>query len=456
MKSGIARTAMVGIALASAGALLAGCAGGGSSTATTGGRTTITVAIDAGLEQAAKDAFAAQVKTFEKQNPGVTVKSQEYTWTGTTFSAELAGGTVPDVFTIPFTDGRGLIANKQVADISGLVADLPYAKDFNPKIAQAGEDSKGRIWAVPIAAYGQAVHYNRDLFEKAGLDPDKPPTTWAGIRTDAKKIADATGQAGYATMTTGNTGGWILTTLVNAWGGRTENAGGTKPTIDTATAKKVLEYLHDLRWVDDSMGSNFLYDWNGINQAFAAGQIGMYVSGGGNYSNLVTQNAIEPDSYGLTVLPLTGKDAGVLGGGTLAAVSPKATSAQQAAAVKWIDFYYLKMLTDKSSAQATAKLSASLDQPVGSPQLPVFNQKMFDEQQSWIKPYINVPVDQMTSYTKNVFSQGLVPEPRTATQDVYGVLDNVVQAVLTNKDADIDQLLAAAQTQAEAKYAAAK
>ncbi len=41
---------------------------------------------------------------------------------------------------------------------------------------------------------------------------------------------------------------------------------------------EVLQRLHAMRWDDNSMGSNFLYDWAGINQAFAAGQIGMYVS----------------------------------------------------------------------------------------------------------------------------------------------------------------------------------
>ena len=53
---------------------------------------------------------------------------------------------------------------------------------------------------MPIAAYGQALHYNRTLFQQAGLDPDKPPTTWDEIRQDAKQIADKTGKAEYSGM----------------------------------------------------------------------------------------------------------------------------------------------------------------------------------------------------------------------------------------------------------------
>ncbi|WP_337458560.1 extracellular solute-binding protein [Microbacterium sp. KHB019] len=449
----IRRTAFGAVAMTSAVALLAGCAGGGGNADDAAdGPVTIQVAIDAGLEPEARETFDSRVAEFEDANPDITIEAQEYTWTGTTFAAELAGGTLPDVFPIPFTDGRGLIERKQIADISELVAKLPYADQFNPNVAQAGEDADGNMWAVPIAAYGQGLHYNRTLFEEAGLDPDKPPTSWDEVREYAKTISDATGQAGYATMTSANTGGWILATTVNAFGGRTENADSTAPTVDSDEVAEALEYLHDLRWDDNSMGSNFLYDWGTINQDFAAGRIGMYISGGGNYPNLVTQNALNPDDYGLTVLPLDGADPGVLGGGTLAAVNPKAGDAEQAAAVKWIDFYYMGKITNEDAAVASAELSASLDQPVGAPELPVFDQELFDQNREWIADYINVPVEQMAPYTDQIFDQPIIPEPRVATQEVYALLDTVVQAVLTDEDADIAALLSDVQAQAESVY----
>lgn len=456
MKSRIKRIALSGTAVLSTAALLAGCAGSTGGDAAADGPVTIQVAIDAGLEPEARETFDARVAEFEEANSDITVEAQEYTWTGTTFAAELAGGTLPDVFPIPFTDGRGLIERKQIADISGLVAELPYADKFNPNVAQAGQDADGNMWAVPIAAYGQGLHYNRTLFEEAGLDPDKPPTTWDEVREYAKQITDATGEAGYATMTSANTGGWILATTVNAFGGRTENDDSTAPTIDSDAVVEALEYLHELRWDDNSMGANFLYDWGTINQDFAAGRIGMYVSGGGNYPNLVTQNALNPDDYGLTVLPLQGDDPGVLGGGTLAAVNPKATAAEQAASVKWIDFYYMGKITNEEAATASAKLSASLDQPVGAPELPVFDQELFDQNREWISEFINVPVEQMNPYTDQIGEQQILPEPRISTQEVYALLDTVVQAVLTDQNADIKSLLADAQTQAEGIYAAAE
>ena len=81
--------------------------------------------------------------------------------------------------------------------------------------------------------------------------------------------------------------------------------------------------LKQMRWTDNSMGANFDYGWSDINQAFAAGNVGMYVSGSDVYTNLVQASKIDPSIYGLAALPIAkNKNAGVLGGGTEVAVKP--------------------------------------------------------------------------------------------------------------------------------------
>ena len=444
-------------------AAVAGCASngstGGSATTppaaagpTTPAPVTITVSIDAGLKDDAVKAIDDRIGQFEAKYPNITVKKQEFTWDATTFTTQLAGGTLPDVFPVPFTDGRGLIQQKQIADISSLVTAYPWAAELNPKVAANGQSADGKLWAVPIAAYGQGLHYNRTLFAQAGLDPDKPPTTWAEVEADAKAISEKTGAAGYAMMTKSNTGGWILTSTVYAMGGRlVEKGTDGKPvvTVNSDATKKALQYLQNLRWNDNAMGSNFLYDWPGIHQDFGAGKIGMFISGGGDYGNLITQNGLKPADYGVTVVPLDGSAAGTLGGGTLAVVNAKATAAQQDASVKWIDFYYIAKLTDQTQAVTDAKTTAAQNLPVGAPQLPVFDKATYDQQQSWIKDYVNVPLNQFAPYTSKIFDQPLLPEPAVSTQDVYAALDPVVQAVLTQKDANIDKLLSDAQAQIE-------
>ena len=442
--------------------VLAVCAGLVSSAAAKSGSAeatqavTITVAsLIPGSTPAAIQQFNNQVKAFEKANPSIDVKPVEYQWTGPTFAAKLAARTLPTVFEVPFTDARTLGDNGQLADLTAEVKKLPYFKKYNPAVLAEGTTSKGKIVALPKGAYAQALHYNRKLFRDAGLDPNKPPTTWAQVQAYAKQIAQKTGKTGYAQMAKDdNTGGWILTTLVYALGGRMEVGRGTSATATLNNPKTVtaLNMLKKMRWTDDSMGSTFDYGWSEINQAFAAGNVGMYISGSDVYTNLVSASNINPSIYGLTTIPLAKNNtAGVLGGGTLVSVRPDANAASRSAAVKWIDFYYERPLITKAQAIRNAKTLVASKQPVGVPALPIFNKAQYDLANTWIKPYINVPQNQMKPFTTRIFGQKLIPEPPVATQAVYHALDPVVQAVLTNRNANISQLLQAANDTAQAQ-----
>ncbi len=55
----------------------------------------------------------------------------------------------------------------------------------------------GTQWGVPIAFSTKALYWNKGLFKDAGLDPEKPPVTWAETIEMAKTIKDKTGIAGY-------------------------------------------------------------------------------------------------------------------------------------------------------------------------------------------------------------------------------------------------------------------
>jgi multiple sugar transport system substrate-binding protein len=408
-----------------------------------------------GSTKAAKQQFANQVKQFEQANPGIKVKSVEYQWTGPTFAAKLAAGTLPTVFTVPFTDARTLGANGQLADLTKEVKALPYFKKYNPAVLAEAKTPTGKIIALPTAAYAQALHYNRQLFSQAGLDPNKPPTTWAEVAADAKQITAKTGKAGYVQMgKDDNTACWILTTMVTALGGRMETGSGTKAkaTLDNPQTLQALNLLKTMRWSDNSMGANFDYGWSDINQAFAAGNVGMYISGSDVFNNLVSASAIDPSIYGLTTIPLASGNpkAGVMGGGTLAAIRPDAKADQRAAGVKWIDFYYEQQLVSKAGAVRNAKTLLASKQPVGTPALPIFNAAQYNLSNNvWIKPYINVPQSQMKPFTNGIFEQPLVPEPAASTQSVYHSLDAVVEAVLTTQNANIPQMLQDANNTAQ-------
>jgi hypothetical protein len=254
-------------------------------------------------------------------------------------------------------------------------------------------------------------------------------------------------------MTMNNTGGWQLTAGTVAHGGRlqVDNGDGTfTSTIDNPGTVADLQFLHDARWEDNSMGSNFLLDWGTINQEFAAGNIGMYTGGSDLYTALVRDFSLDSDVYGLTVIPTEGDEPGALGGGDIAVMSPAIDDATKAASVKWIDWYYMQKLLNKDAAIVDAKALLDQGQAVGTPVLPVLDKATYEESRTWIEPYVNVPLDQMSGFFNGIFDQTPVGEPKGKTQEIYALLDAVVQAVLTDENADISALVKQADKDAQA------
>jgi multiple sugar transport system substrate-binding protein len=429
---------------------------GAASMATAGSQAKVTISVAAlrpGSSDDAKKQFNDNVALFEKQHPNIDVKAVEYAWNGATFAAQLAAGRLPTVFTVPFTDARTLGEHRQVADITAAVKKWPYYNRFQKTVIAEATTAKGRIIGVPYAAYAQGLHYNRELFKQAGLNPNKPPTTWAQLRSYAKRISQRTGAAGYAQMgLNDNTAGWIATTVAYTLGGRMEKGRGTSATatLNNKYTVQALNMLKQMRWTDNSMGSTYDYTWPTINQAFAAGKIGMFINGSDIYTFLVQAANLDPKIYGIAPLPL-GKDknAGVLGGGSIAVLRPDTKGAKLDAAMKWIDFFYMEKLVRKPAAIRDAKILVANKQPVGVPAFPIFNKKQYVLANSWIKPYVNVPLKQMAPFLTGIFKQNLYPEPAASTQSVYHALDPVVQAVFTDKNANISSLLSQANDVAQ-------
>ena len=99
-----------------------------------------------------------------------------------------------------------------------------------------------------------------------------------------------------------NTAGWILTTrrlLARRPDGDGHAARAPRRRSNNPQTVTALNMLKKMRWTDNSMGSNFDYGWSDINQAFAAGNVGMYISGSDVYTNLVQASNIDPSIYGL-------------------------------------------------------------------------------------------------------------------------------------------------------------
>ncbi len=389
-----------------------------------------------------------RVEEFEAANPDIDIESEETAFDAATFNALVAGGQLPTVFNVPFTEMRGLIARQQVTDLTGHLAESETLSAINPLVNEIVTDDE-RVYGIPWGAYTMGLVYNRQLFEQAGLDPDDPPDTWDEVRTAAQAIEAATDAQGFASMTTQNNGGWALTTMSYGFGGTIVNEDGTEADLDGPATVEALEFLRTLRWDDEAMGSNFLLNADDTARLFAGGGAGMYVGGADAYNTMVTNNGMDPDAFGVGPLPQQDDGIGTLSGGTVAIVKPDASEEEIQAAVRWIEFQRFEKFADEQIAKDNAEASAADGIPVGKPELPVVDRETYDRYLGWIEEFVNVPRESYTAYLDSVDTIPLVTEPAVKAQELYAILDTVVQAVLTRDDADIEALLADADAAAQ-------
>ena len=430
---------------------LSACSAG--STDSSDGKVTISVSNLPGSDAPeARKIFLDRVSAFEAENPNIDVEPSETIWAADTFQAMLAGGTMPTVMGVPFTEMSGLIERGQVADITDDIDQDSVLGDLNENVKAVAQNADGDVFGVPVAAYSMSLIYNRDLFTAAGLDPDAPPTDWDGVRAAAKAIDDKTDAQGFQTMTKDSTGGWILAAQSYSRGSELETLDGdtVKATVDNDATKDALEFYRSLRWDDNTMGSNFLLNWGDVNNSFAAGGVGMYVQGADVWDELVTNLGMSADAVGIAPLPQSDEGIGTLGGGNVRVISPKATPEEIKAGLEWVQFLDFSRYTDESVAVEEAKATIADGGSVGMPVVPVVDQSVYDQYLTWVDAEINVPRDHFTDYLESTSSLPIVPEPSYKAQELYAILDSVVQAVLTQEDASIDDLITKAQQSAEA------
>ncbi|GHE65903.1 sugar ABC transporter substrate-binding protein [Streptomyces cellulosae] len=380
--------------------------------------------------------FEEEIAAFEKKNPDIDVVPHDAfpCQDPKTFDAKLAGGQMEDVFYTYFTDAKHVVDINQAADLTPYVKELKSYSTIQQQLRDI-YTVDGKTYGIPRTGYSMGLIYNRELFEKAGLDPDTPPATWDEVRTAAKKIAAlGDGVVGYADYSAQNQGGWHFTAELYSQGGDVVSADGEKATIDTPEGRAVLQTLHDMRWKDESMGSKQLLVINDAQQMMGSGKLGMYLAAPDNIPILVKEKGAEYKN--IAIAPMPGGKATLVGGDGYM-FSKKATPEQIRAGLKWLDHMFLTPGDGFLGDYARAKQN---DAPVGLPELRLFTGAADAKDQQVKQANANVPVENYQAFLDGNQKLEMKIEPPHA-QQLYSVLDGVVSAVLTKEDADIDQLL---------------
>ncbi len=430
-RSFLQRSALVGASALSLD-LLAAC---GGSTATTSATASATInTLPPSSNPGAIYLFNQSIKQFEQAHPGEKIVGKNDPYDPTTYLAKLAAGQAEDVTESYFTEPQLLISKHAVADISSLAKSWQYWSSYNPGIAALATDaSTGKIYGVPVSGYALGIYYNRKMFQAAGLDPDKPPTTWDDFRSYAKELTTAS-VAGYAETSTSNQGGWHFTNWMYTAGGDMQSSNGAKATFNSDKGMSVLQLLKNMRFTDKSTTQQQLFTQADTLQLLATGKVAMVVMAPDQLGTLKTQYQANLDDFGIGPMPQNGGNA-ALTGGNIFIFNPKSSPDVWKAAFDYIIYSNFDLSVMENSLAA----AASSGQVVGAPTNVLFTGAFQQKLTDLANKYANVPVHNYTPFTNS--TAALRPEPRNSAQKMYAALDPVVQAVLTDPNADPQALL---------------
>ena len=218
------------------------------------------------------------------------------------FTAALSAGEAPDVVSIdlilvPYYNSIGAFL-----DLTDRLADYEYKDELNQAMLNLGTWD-GKVYALPFSADDSALIYNRTLFEEAGLDPDKPPTTWAELVEYARTLTDPEkGVYGYG-FSGGSAGGLMFTMMPYAWanGGLWLSEDGMTAAVNDPRTVEAVQMFVDM--INEGLvpPGTPTYTYDDFQNGFKQGQIAMITTGNFVVSDLV-RNFPDID-FGVALIP---------------------------------------------------------------------------------------------------------------------------------------------------------
>jgi sn-glycerol 3-phosphate transport system substrate-binding protein len=162
-----------------------------------------------------------------------------------------------------------------------------------PELRVGLGDAKGGLFALPIGLSTPVLFINKMAFRKAGLDPEKPPKTWAEMLKAADKLFDAGSTCPYTTSWPS----WVHIDNLSSWNG-----------VEVSDAKGRLNFnglvqvKHTAMLTTWAKARFFIYFGrrDEADNRFVAGECGMLTSSSSLYGALHESRKVE---VGVSSLP---------------------------------------------------------------------------------------------------------------------------------------------------------
>ncbi|MBX9393069.1 extracellular solute-binding protein [Streptomyces sp. TRM72054] len=328
MRRGIAATALVASL-----ALAATACGGDDSGDSAGGPVTITWWDTSNATNEAPT-YQALVKEFEAANKDIKVKYVNVPFDQAQNKFDTAAGAsgAPDVLRSEVGWTPAFAKKGYFLPLDGTEA-LADESKFQPSLIEQAK-YEGKTYGVPFVTDTLALVYNKDLFEKAGVEA---PKTWDDLKKAAATIKDKTGVDGYW----GSTQAYYAQTFLHGEGTDTVDADAKKITVKSPEAKKAYETwlsLFDGKGLHKADTTADAYAH--IQDAFVNGKVAAIIQGPWEITNFYKGSAFkDKENLGIATVPAgsTGK-AGAPTGGHNLSVYAGSDEAHQQAALKFVNF----------------------------------------------------------------------------------------------------------------------
>jgi multiple sugar transport system substrate-binding protein len=248
-------------------------------------------------------------------------------WTANT-AAVAAGSGMPDVIVEDRAKLPQAAANNIETDLQSLATrDGVDGSAFYP-FTWKDTLYNDHTYGIPFETDVRVLFYNKNAFQEVGLDPNKPPTTWAELEQYADKLDKKNADGSYARIgfspLLGNSG-WDVYALTN---GAQEVTPDGKPLANEPATVQTLEWMK--KWTDRYGGFANFKKFQGQfsaapNDAFMSGKVAMIVDVNGYASQLNFYRPSVPTADGKTAtldwaisdIPYNVKKASTSGGFTL-------------------------------------------------------------------------------------------------------------------------------------------
>ncbi|MEV4358580.1 sugar ABC transporter substrate-binding protein [Nonomuraea sp. NPDC049625] len=249
MRRRLAGISLLGVlALTAAACGSGGGGGGGGSTPSAESPVTITMWTRAATQTQSE----RLVKAYNSSHKNIQVKLTVIPTDNYQPRIAAAAGAkqLPDVFAadvifVPNYTSQGLFM-----DITDRVAKLPFKDGLAPSHMKLGT-LDGKMYTLPHTLDLSVWFWNKDLYQKAGLDPEQGPKSLKEFAQQATTIQEKLGKDGkvHGTFFGGNCGGcYVFTFWPSVWaaGGQVMNAEGTQSLNDQAAMTDVFKIWRDL------------------------------------------------------------------------------------------------------------------------------------------------------------------------------------------------------------------